>query len=157
MKSIHILAFASIIFISGSIGCYSSDRKTKVTSGKSAPAKQAAEVHWLHSMDQGKTLAKQSGKPMMVDFYAEWCGWCKKLDSEVYTKPAVVQLSEKFVNVKVDVDKNGKDAKTFGVRGLPTIVFLKPDGTVLQQISGYRDSAEFVRVMTEVLSNAGSR
>ncbi len=166
MRSTHMMIAAAFVFVTGSIGCNTSDAKNKSaavprqateTAQTQQPPLQAGEIRWLYNLNDGKIEARDTGKPLMVDFYADWCGWCKKLDTDVYAKPEIVGLSEKFVNVKVDTDKYGRDAQAFGVRGLPTIVFLKSDGTILQQISGYRDSEEFVRVMNEVLADAGTR
>jgi len=112
----------------------------------------AGSINWLFSLDEGLKAATTSGKPVMIDFYADWCGWCKKLDKDVYTDPEVIKAAKNFVAVKVNSDVNQKDAQKYGVTGLPTIVFLKPNGDIAQTIVGYRPSQEFLKVMNEVLA-----
>ena len=72
------------------------------------------------------------GKPMVVDFWATWCGPCRKIG------PYIEQLAEKYagqVNVgKVDVDENDELAMRFGVRNIPTILFIKNGEVVDKQI-----------------------
>lgn len=72
------------------------------------------------------------GKPMVVDFWATWCGPCRKI------APYIEQLAEKYagqVNVgKVDVDENDELAMRFGVRNIPTILFMKNGEVVDKQI-----------------------
>ena len=108
-------------------------------------------VAWVYTLAEGLTLAQAAKKPLMVDFYAEWCGWCKKLDKNVYTNKEVIALSKEFVCVKVDTDKYGKDTAKYVVMGLPTIVFLNADGTVIDKITGYTAGPVFAKRMKKVL------
>lgn len=108
---------------------------------------EPAKIQWIHNMADGMKAAQAQNKPVMVDFYADWCGWCKKLDKDVYSQPGVIALSQKFVAVKVNTDKYPDDSKKYGVQGLPTIVFFKPNGDVIQTIVGFQDAAAFSAIM----------
>jgi len=72
------------------------------------------------------------GKPMVVDFWATWCGPCRKIG------PYIEQLAEKYADQvivgKVDVDENNDLAMRFGVRNIPTILFIKDGQVVDKQI-----------------------
>lgn len=123
-------------------------------SDKQSSAQQAENetISWVYNLSEAMKTAQSANQPVMIDFYAEWCGWCKKLDKDVYANPEVIKLSKNFVAVKVDTDKYQNDAKKYNVEGLPTIVFTGPDGKIKETFVGYRDSAEFVRVMTDILN-----
>lgn len=114
-------------------------------------AVQASSIEW-HTYEEGIALAGEQNKPVMIDFYADRCGWCVKLDDETYMDPDVIATSEKFVNVKVDTEVENKMARKYGVEVLPTIVFTDSEGNETHRIVGFRDADTFDRNMRAVLS-----
>lgn len=80
----------------------------------------------------------ESGKPVLVDFSAEWCGPCRAI------QPTLERLSEKhgddFLIVKVDVDDSPELAMRFEVRSIPTLVFLQ-DGETVERLTGVQTEA----------------
>ncbi|MBN1621265.1 MAG: thioredoxin family protein [Endomicrobiales bacterium] len=119
----------------------------------SKPMNTEGSIKWVYDLSEGLEAAKNSNKPLMVDFTAGWCSWCKKLDREVFSNPDVSEIAKNFVNVKVDTDKFPDDARKYRVRGLPTILFLNSEGNVIQQIVGYRDSDYFVDTMSKIVKS----
>ena len=111
----------------------------------------ASSIEW-HSYDEGMALAKEQNKPVMIDFYADWCGWCKKLDSETYVDSDVIKMSEDFINVKVDTEVQGNFAQKYGVRGLPTIVFTDSDGNEIRRVVGYKNADAFLMEMKAAIN-----
>jgi thiol:disulfide interchange protein DsbD len=73
----------------------------------------------------------------MIDFYADWCSACKRLENETFRDPEVIEEAKRFVMVKIDsTDQSDSQVKNlqvkYGVVGLPTIVFIDSDGQHLK-------------------------
>jgi thiol-disulfide isomerase/thioredoxin len=117
-------------------------------------AKPAGEggVAWEPSYEKALEKAKAENKLVMADFTAEWCGWCKKLESDVYPKPEVAAKIAQFVPVMVDVDKLPDLAKQFNVTGMPYIAVIDPDGNVLADQKGYCEAAQFMAFLDKGLA-----
>ena len=112
-------------------------------------AEKASQALWTESLSVATTRATQEGKPILANFTgSDWCGWCIRLDREVFSTPEFATWAEKHVVLlKVDfpqaralsaetVRQNDALAAKYRVEGFPTIVFLKADGTVIGQ-TGY--------------------
>ena len=102
-----------------------------------ADKKAATEpLHIKSSQQFTKQVLKADG-PVLVDFYADWCGPCKKL------APALVELAKEQTGtvkvVKVNVDDNPKLAETYGVKGIPHVALFR-DGKVVDTQVGIRSS-----------------
>ncbi len=72
------------------------------------------------------------GKPMVVDFWASWCGPCKKIGP--YIEELAEQYKDKAIIGKVDVDENDELAVRFSVRNIPTVLFIRNGEVVDKQI-----------------------
>jgi len=81
---------------------------------------------------------------MVVDFYTDWCKWCKIMDDSVFVDPNVIQLSAEMVFAKINAEEDTVTAKKYGVSGYPTIVLMKPDGEEIDRIYGYMPAPDFV-------------
>jgi thiol:disulfide interchange protein DsbD len=95
-------------------------------------------------------------RPVMIDFFAEWCAACKELDRETYVGPSVVAEAQRFVRIKVD-GTNSTDPvdalyARFGVNGLPTVAFVSSDGKVLDdpRVTGFLGPEKFTETLRQV-------
>jgi len=105
----------------------------------------ATPIAWETDLDAGLQRAKTEGKPLMVDFYADWCVFCHRLDDETYSDAEVQREAARFVCVKVDTEARSDLKTKYGIQGLPTVVLLASDGHEVHRIKGYLPPGEFIR------------
>jgi tetratricopeptide (TPR) repeat protein len=115
------------------------------------PAIASPGIRWERNFEVALQKAKAQGKPVFVDFWAPWCGWCQRLDETTYVDPEVVRLSRSFVAVKVNTDGDRSETRVAGrynVSDLPTIAFLSPAGRSILRITGFQGPGQFPRELT---------
>lgn len=107
-------------------------------------------------LDAKRAEAKAAGKPMMIDFWATWCVYCKKLDKVVWNQPEVIKESLRFVTVKVDATKPDDEEMTaikeeMRVPGLPQVIFIDSRGEILHgRTSGFKPAEEMLEIMKSI-------
>ena len=127
------------------------DGGNDVASDAPAVSKSVAKG-WTEDFEAAKKQAAKEGKLILMDFSgSDWCGWCMKMDKEVFAQNRFVrEASKKFVLVMIDTpnDKtilsnlakrqNQELKETYSVRGFPTVVIVDPSGKEVKRHSGYR-------------------
>ncbi|MCA9783911.1 MAG: thioredoxin family protein [Candidatus Delongbacteria bacterium] len=132
-------------------------------------AARASDSTWMTDLDAAKTLAAKEGKYVLVDFTgSDWCGWCIKLDKEVFSKPEYMSWAEKnLIQVSLDFPRkkeqskelkarNNALAEQFGIKGFPTILLLNPKGELVAR-TGYQQGgpAAYVKHLEGFISKDG--
>jgi thiol:disulfide interchange protein len=119
-------------------------------SGQGAAA--PASIRWKPSLGSAMDEGKKTGRLVMIDFYTDWCGWCKKLDANALRSPRVVQLAKQLVPVKVNGEREGAQAaRLYGVKSFPTVLFVDRFGKVVHTVGGYLEPKEFAGEMDRAL------
>ena len=126
--------------------------------GSSVPAAagRASGVTW-RSWDRGLEEARAAGRPVLVDVYTDWCGWCKRMDRDVYARADVRDyLGRRFVTVRLNAESGESVAwqgrrmnaralaSGFQVTGYPTTIFLRANGEHLVNVPGYLPADRFL-------------
>jgi thiol:disulfide interchange protein DsbD len=115
-----------------------------------AAAGAPAAAGWLEQDLEGALArAKATGRPVLVDTYADWCAQCKELDDRTWPDPQVAAwIRDHAVAVRIDTDKVRKDlASRLGILSYPTVILLDPDGRELRRILGFQDPAAMLRFL----------
>lgn len=112
------------------------------------PSNSETEVKWtnLTSLEAIESSVKNENKPVMIDFYADWCAQCKELDEYTYTDPDVVDLSGSLNNIKIDLTKeNSSITDKYNIKGLPVVIFMNSKGEEYKdlRVTGFLKPDEF--------------
>jgi len=133
-----------------------------------APA-NAAAPDW-RTWNDGLHLASTSGKPVIVDVYTDWCGWCRRMDHDVYAKSEINDyLRKKFVTIRLNAESHdaaryeGHDwtsqdlSQRFRVSGYPTTIFLRSTGEHMANVPGYVPADRFMLLLRYVAEGYADR
>lgn len=112
---------------------------------------QTENINWIRDLSAAKQIAKSQGKPILIDFYTDWCGWCKRFDKDTYANEKVAKVAASFVCVKINADEHPQLAKDYNVRGFPSTAFLKSDGSIIEVVAGYMGPGAFLELLDRVL------
>ncbi|MHA7101591.1 thioredoxin family protein [Roseivirga pacifica] len=112
----------------------------------------SSEKEWEKAFEK----AKADNKVVFVDVYTDWCGYCHKLDNEVYTNEQVISyFNENFINIKFDAETQWgyQKAQAYAVDGYPTLLFLTTNEDVYEEIGGFVPSPTLLAYAEEVQSS----
>ncbi|HVN57985.1 MAG TPA: DUF255 domain-containing protein [Bacteroidales bacterium] len=136
---------------------------------------QNTRVKW-YTIEEAEKLSKSSPRPLLVDTFTEWCGWCKRLDADTFTNPVIIDiLNSKFYPVKFNAE--GKDpvqfvGKTFindgksgpshqlaiemlrGQMSYPNLVFFNDKTQLITNVPGYKTPKELEVILQYMADKA---
>jgi len=118
--------------------------------GAQAQAPDKALQGWLEQdLETALAQAKATGKPVLVDTYADWCAQCKELDETTWPDPQVAAwIRDHAVPVRIDTFKVRKDlAPRLGILSYPTVILLDGNGLELRRLLGFQKPAEMLKFL----------
>jgi len=110
-------------------------------------------IKWIKDYEEGMRLSEELKRPVIIDFYANWCAACKEIRAKTFTDGRIQKESERFVMIMIDAtnpDEKITDLeKRYRVSGLPTIIFLNSEQKEVQhlRVTGFIGAADFLNRM----------
>ena len=132
---------------------------------------KAADDAWLTDFEKAKRISLEEGKPILADFTgSDWCGWCIKLDKEVFSTQEFRDFAQDSVVLfvadfprgkpqsKVVIQQNEELRRKYGIKGLPTVLLLDDRGEVIGHV-GYRPGGpvKYVEELRKIVSVYGTK
>jgi thioredoxin-related protein len=114
---------------------------------------------WHKTVAAAQKAAQQKNQLILVDMYAEWCGWCHRFEREVFPSEAFQNASADLVLLRLDTEDNGEGSafqKKYQVTSLPTFLLLAPDLSVAGVMRGYAPANQFVQMLKETRTKYAS-
>ena len=160
LLTIMTIAFAAVCLCASGCG-EPKPAEPKTSEEKSAPTEKIpatakpkpTKIEWIHSVSEGLDLAKKTGKPAFIDFYADWCPPCQKMDKKTFPDEKVIAELARFVAIKADLTRRTSAgqgaAREYGVQAIPTYVFIDTAGKQTIEI-GYRSPDRFLRILEAI-------
>jgi thiol:disulfide interchange protein len=114
----------------------------------------SAQIQW-HSFESGMARGKFEKKNVFVNFYADWCAFCKEMDRTTFKDPSVISyLNENFIAVKVNTDREQQTASMFRVQGLPDSWFFSKQGDVIGHRPGFIPPEDLLTILKSIVSDS---
>jgi thiol:disulfide interchange protein len=150
MKLQSLLMCACLTLLAG---CEVRDEYPQARHGKAAAGSHVArgQLEFIDGFERGYAEAQRLGKPMMLFFTAEWCHFCHQMADDAFVNPQVVSLSNRFVCVLIDADREADVCRQYRVMAFPTIQFTGVDGLPLNRIEGKRPGHQVMMAMQAAL------
>ncbi|OYU94720.1 MAG: hypothetical protein CFE21_13595 [Bacteroidetes bacterium B1(2017)] len=128
--------------------------------------KSADEIKWV-DFNKGYEMAKKKNKIMLVDVYTDWCGWCKRMDKDAYSKANIISaVNADFIAVKFNPEIQGVTytfegksytgeqlagvISNYQINGYPTTIFIYPKAKKSELMAGYRNAEQLAPILVDM-------
>jgi thioredoxin-related protein len=108
---------------------------------------------WGSDMTNALQAAKAARRPVLIQFTAPWCPYCRQMEGKTFKDPAVENSLKQFERVAVNIDQNAALAAQHAVRGIPAFVMLDSDGDEAAKTTGFMEPEPFNKWLVESVTN----
>jgi thioredoxin-related protein len=118
--------------------------------GRAKPAAAATPIQWQPNLKEAHRVSLESGRPLLLLFGGPNCTYCRRLEAETLTDPALATyINTTFVPVHLDCVKDRREAEILEVTNVPACVVLSPQADLLGTIVGFVKPGEFTRALSQ--------
>lgn len=107
---------------------------------------------WLEDLEAARALAKETGKPLLIYFRADWCLACKRFETDTLPQEAVQDEMKDFVRLRLVIDENPKAVEEFEVTAIPTLIVETQEGEAMRS-TGIENQEKLIELLTESVDN----
>lgn len=107
----------------------------------------ADTMPWALSLKQGENEAALLHRPLLIYFWSADCSWCEKMEAETFSDPHVLQLSKRFVCVRIDGEVNSAVCARYRVMAFPVTILATADGSPRLRMEGYVPPGQFAQTL----------
>jgi thiol:disulfide interchange protein len=153
-RIIAVTAACATLFLTAS--CSRPQPQPSQDAASTVTAHGSVAIDWARDLPAALDRARSEDKPVLINFYADWCVWCKRLEATTLRDAEVASLlKERVIPVSLDVDGDGRElSNRYRVDGLPTILVLDAEGRELGRIPGYISPTGFLETVEQFLSRS---
>ena len=118
------------------------------------------DIIWSNNLDSAFAVASVNNKIIMIDFMAEWCPPCKRMSKEVFPNTKIINRTENFIPIKIDIEKQkdiaekyNANARKYGGIGIPNILFINKNQDIIHHIVGFHNVDRLMGIMDSISMN----
>jgi len=146
------IAMLGAMCVLSALGCGQKVEPTVALKGmQSKMLTPRGDLLFVNDIEAGRKLAAEKNMPCLLFFTADWCTYCHEMEDTAFLDPQVAQMSENFVCVLVDADREKEVCGQFSISGYPTIQFVSSRGRVLNRLVGRQTATELMAGMRAAL------
>jgi len=127
--------------------------------GRASDQAAAEQIRWLHRLPEATAQAAAGNKLIVTFLYADWCGWCRRMDQETWSDLSVIETSRQhvFLRLNAENEPDGVELRErFFVRGFPLVLLLNADGTEFDRLEGFMPAEAFLRRLSFAIADPDS-
>ncbi len=113
-------------------------------------------INWVADFEEAKKIAEAKNENMILEFYTDWCTWCKRLADSTFTDTSLIRFSMDFVFFRANAEKDTVLAASYKVNGYPTVILTNPQGEEIDRIVGYAPAPDFIQDINGYLRGEGT-